>query len=357
MTYTQHQIVKRLGISRATLHRVLSDSPKVKPATRDRVLKELQELNYVPNAIAQSLKTSKTKTLGIMGPATANASQIDKLSSLYVAARELGYSIIFAYSDGSPEADANSIRELQSRMVDGIIAFDRGLHANTQLYKSLIDGGKPLVTLYPTPGVETDCIYVDTRDAFSRLTKHLIDLGHKEIGLLITASQSKYIVNRELGFRDAMKKAKLPVNDNWIIYASPDGMNTINSDDEEAAAWKISDYQYGFWGASLLFAKRSRPTALVCYTDEAAIGALRAAHMADISIPDELALVGYNDKEDAKFARIPLTTMHQPDELIGKKVLQTLVKRINGELPESPVIEALSAKLIVRESCGTSSAK
>ncbi len=357
MTYTQHQIVKRLGISRATLHRVLSDSPKVKPATRDRVLKELEALNYVPNAIAQSLKTSKTKTLGIMGPATANASQIDKLSSLYVAARELGYSVIFAYSDGSPEADANSIRELKSRMVDGIIAFDRGLHANTQLYTSLIKSGKPLVTLYPTPGVETDCIYVDTRDAFRRLTKHLIDLGHKDIGLLITASKSKYIVNRELGFRDAMQKAKLPVNDNWIIYASPDGMNTINSDDEEAAAWKISDYQYGFWGASLLFAKRSRPTALVCYTDEAAIGVLRAADMADISVPNELALVGYNDKEDAKFARVPLTTMHQPDDLIGKKVLQTLVKRINGELPDSPVIEALSAKLIVRESCGSSLAK
>jgi DNA-binding LacI/PurR family transcriptional regulator len=352
MTYTQHQIVKRLGISRATLHRVLTDSPKVKPATRERVLEELQALNYVPNAIAQSLKTSKSQTLGIMGPATANASQIDKLTSLYVAARELGYSIIFAYSDGSPDADANSIRELQARMVDGIIAFDRGLQVNTQIYQSLVDSGKPLVTLYPTLGVETDCVYVDTRDAFRRLTKHLIDLGHKDIGLLITASKSKYIVNRELGFRDAMQQAELPINDKWIIYASPDGLSKINNDAEEVAAWNISDYQYGFWGASLLFARQKRPSALVCFTDEAAIGVLRAAQVAEVSIPDELALVSYNDKEDAKFARVPLTTMHQPDELIGHKVLETLVQRINGELPKEPQIQALSAKLVVRESCG-----
>lgn len=353
MAYTQHQIVKRLGISRATLHRVLTNSPKVKSTTRERVLKELESLNYVPNAIAQSLKTSRTQTLGVMGPATANASQTAKLTSLYVAARDLGYSIIFAYSDGSPEADANSIRELQSRMVDGIIAFDRGLSDNTKLYEALIKSGMPLVTLYPVNGVETDCIYVDTRDAFRRLTEHLISLGHSDIGLLITASNSSYMINRELGFRDALKQANLPINESWIVYASADGQNTIKPEKDEAASWKISDYQYGFWGASLLFARKRRPTALVCLNDEAAIGALRAADLAEISVPEELALVGYNNKDDAKFARVPLTTMHQPDEMIGKEVLNILIGRIKNKLAEAPVVQSLKTQLIIRESCGS----
>jgi len=352
MSLTQLQLVEQLGISRGTLHRVLTGSPLVKASTRERVLRDLERLNYVPNAIAQGLKTRKTRTLGVIGPATGNVSNADKLTSLYLAAREQGYSIIFGYSDGSSEADANSIRELRSRMVDGIIAFGRGLPESASLYKSLIKANVPLIGLYPTPGVETDCVYVDTRTAFRRMTEHLISLGHTEIGLLSNSSHSPFIRNREFGFRDAMEAAKLPIRKDWITYSTPDGFPAGEGEERERFIWQISDFQHGFWGASLIFAKRQRPTALVCMTDDAAIGALRAADLAGISVPGELALVGYNDKEAAKFARVPLTTMHQPDEAIGREVISLLTKRIAGELPPTPVIQILQAKLVIRESCG-----
>jgi DNA-binding LacI/PurR family transcriptional regulator len=101
-----------------------------------------------------------------------------------------------------------------------------------------------------------------------------------------------------------------------------------------------------------MLAKRRRPTALVCFSDEFAIGALRAADLAGVRVPEDLALVGYDDKDCARFARVPLTTMHQPDEMIGKEAVTLLIDRISGKLPDKPIVRTLEARLVIRESCG-----
>ena len=357
MSLTQHEIVNQLGISRGTLHRILIGSPLVKAATRDRVLGELEKLNYVPNAIARGLKMRRTNTLGIIGPAAIKMANIDKVNALHLASRARGYSVMFGYSNGSPEEDAQCIRELRARMVDGFIALGRGLPENIPQYQDIQKAGIPFVSLYPIPGLQADCVYVDTRSAYAELTKHLIKLGHTKIGLLLDASASQFSVNRELGFRDAMTAAKLPIVDDWIIHVTPDGASEINTENGEAHIWHISDYQYGFWGASLILAKRHRPTAIVCFSDEFAIGALRAADLAGVRVPEEIALVGYDDKDSAKFARVPLTTMHQPDSEVGTEAVSLLIDRIDGKLPPKPVVRPLQAKLVVRDSCGSRLAK
>lgn len=354
MPLTQHEIVDQLGISRGTLHRVLTDSPLVKESTRSRILQELQRLNYTPNAIARGLKTRRTRSIGLIGPAAIKLSNIDKLNALNLAARTHGYSVIFGYSDGSSEEDANCIRDLRSRMVDGFITLGRGLPECVPHYQSIIAAGIPLVTLYPIPGLNADCVFVDTRRSFCELTSHLISLGHTDIGILLDAGSSQYTINRELGFRDAMKKAKLPVNKDWVIRLAPDGIPIGDDEKSQKMLWGISDYQFGFSGASLLFAMKKRPTALVCYSDEFAIGALRCADLEGVSVPDELAIVGYDDKEPARFARVPLTSMHQPDEEVGRRAVDLLLERIQGNLVPSPVICPLAATLVVRESCGAS---
>lgn len=352
MSLTQHEIVNQLGISRGTLHRVLSDSPLVKASTRERVLRELERLNYVPNAIAQGLKNRKTRTFGLVGPAALRISNIDKLNAIYRAAREKGYSITLGYSDGTAESDAKCIRELRARMVDGFIAMGRGLAETAPVYQQLIEADMPLVTLYPLPNLKTDCVYVDTRKAYREMTEHFIKLGHEKIGLLINASRSSFALNRESGFRDAMKKAKLPVREEWIVHATPDGAPISQDEAGEIRIWGTSDYQSGFLAMSLVLAKRERPTALLCLSDEGAIGALRAADVAEVKVPEEIALIGYDDKEPARFARVPLTTMHQPDEKIGNEAISLLVDRIENRLPPHPVIRPLSATLVIRDSCG-----
>ncbi|PTY04484.1 hypothetical protein DB346_03350 [Verrucomicrobia bacterium LW23] len=351
---TQQEIVSRLGISRGTLHRILVGSPLVKTSTRERVLRELREIDYVPNAVARGLKTRRTHSIGIIGPAAFKTSNIDKINALHIAARARGYSVVFGYSDGSPQAEVTCIRELRSKMVDGFIALSRGLSESLPHYKALQKAGLPLVQLYPLAGLEADCVYVDTRRAFADLTRHLIRLGHSRIALMLDASASQFTVNRELGYRDAMKAAGIALEEDWIIHATPDG-SPLPPGGPRAGdpGWDASDYQYGFWGTSQVLARKERPTALVCFSDEYAIGALRAADLAGVRVPSELALVGYDDKEPAKFARVPLTTMHQPDERIGEAAVSLLADRIEGRIPtEGPVTRPLEATLVVRDSCG-----
>jgi DNA-binding LacI/PurR family transcriptional regulator len=352
MSLTQHELVNQLGISRGTLHRILTGSKLVKESTRERVLRELERMNYVPNAIARGLKTRRTNTIGIVGPAAIKLANIDKLNALHVAARKQGFSLVLGYSDGSSEEDANCIRDLRSRMVDGLIAMGRGLPQSIPILQKVIDDDVPLVTLYPIPGLKTDCVYIDTQRAFRELTQHLIKLGHSKIGLLLDASTSQYTVNRERGFREGMAQSGLKIREDWIVHVSADGSTSPGGEDAEKQLWKISDYQLGFWGTSLLLAKRERPTGLVCYSDEFAIGALRAADLAGVPVPSELALVGYDDKEPSRFARVPLTTMHQPDDVLGETAIDLLINRIEGNAPACPTEYPLEAKLVIRESCG-----
>ncbi len=353
MALTQHDIVKQLGISRGTLHRVLAGSPLVKASTKERVLRELEKLNYTPNIIAQGLKTRRTKTIGIVGPAAIKVANIDKVNALHLAARQHGYSVIIGYSNGSAEQDTECIRQLKSRMVDGLVVFGRGLPESVPLYQALIEEGIPLVTLYPLIGLNADCVYIDTRKAFQQLTEHLIKAGHKDIGLLVDSSSSQYTVNRELGFREAMKKAGLPVNEEWVIHVAPDGTASSSGMENERRLWETSDYQLGFMGTTLALARHSRPTALVWFSDEFAIGALRACDLAEVRVPDSLAITGYDDKESAKYARVPLTTVHQPDEKLGSEAISLRIKRIEGGSPvENPTTVALKGQLVIRDSCG-----
>lgn len=354
MPLTQHEVVSRLGISRGTLHRVLTNSPLVKRTTKDRVLAELAKLDYTPNFIARGLKTRKTNTIGIIGPAALKISNIEKVNSLFLAAREQGYSVIFGYTNGSAEEDAQCIRELRARMVDGFVTLGRGLAESVPHYNSLVESKTPLVTLYPMPGLAADCVHVDTRQAFQKLTEHLIGLGHSSIGLLLEGSSSQYSINRELGYRDAMEKAAISINEDWIIRVTPDGGSATREQPVDSALWTISDYQAGFLGTSLILSRKDRPTALVCFSDEFAIGALRAADLAKVSVPKDLALVGYDDNEPAKFARVPLTTMHQPDAQLGREAMALLMDRINGtRVSPSLIVRPLQTELVIRDSCGS----
>jgi DNA-binding LacI/PurR family transcriptional regulator len=352
MPLTQKEIVDKLGISRGTLHRVLSNSPLVKGATRERILRELKDLNYEPNVLAQGLKTRSTRSIGLIGPSSLRMSNIDKLNAIYLAARNRGYSITLGYSNGTAEEDAECIRKLRARMVDGFIALGRGLQETVPVYKDLIDRGIPLVTLYPLPDLETDCVYVDTGEAYKRLTQYLISLGHEKIGLLINDSRSEFTLNREIGFRAAMKEADLAINENWVVHATSDGEPAAHDEAGEIRIWGTSDYYTGYWGLSGLLKRKNRPSAVLCLSDEGAIGALKAADEADCHVPADIAIVGYDNKDCAEFARVPLTTMHQPDDEVGEGAVSLLIDRIEKRLTNDPVNCPIQASLVVRESCG-----
>jgi DNA-binding LacI/PurR family transcriptional regulator len=346
MPMTQHQLVRKLGVSRGTLHRVLTNSPLVKTTTRDRILKQLESLDYTPNAIARGLKTKRTMTIGIIGPATIRTANIEKINALYVAARDRGYHIQLGYSDGSPQADELCIRDLRSRMVDGMVVLGRGMADNIPQYQILLKAHVPFVTLYPIPGLRADCVYVDTKKAFSDLVMHLAGLGHRDIAILLDASVSQYSRNREAGFRSGMRRAGIPVREEWVIRSLEETGIKVWTPEK-------TDYELGFQAATRLFASSHIPTAVVCFSDEFAIGTLKAAALAGLDVPSRLAIVGYDDNIAAAYARVPLTTMRQPVELLASRVIDLLVDRIDNNDSPPPARMALPATLVIRDSCGS----
>lgn len=348
---TQHEVARKLGVSRGTLHRVLTGSPLVGAETCERIRRGLEELHYTPNTIARALKTKRTMTIGVAGPGASKLANLDKLYEVHQAAAEAGYTVIVGYSNGSVEEDERCIRELRARMVDGLIVFSRGLRGGGLPLRAARAAGQPVVALYPLPGVSVDCVYVDTRSAFAESTRHLIELGHRDIGLLTDCSESEYTKNRERGFRDAMRSAGVPVRPEWVVRARPEDGAGDDVPISERRLWQCSDFDLGYRAALQTFRSPRRPTALVCYSDEFAIGALRAADQSGIRIPQDISLVGYNDSDAARYARVPLTTMHQPNHELGRAAVALLLRRMEKGLPSKPpVAQVVPAVLVVRES-------
>lgn len=354
MNLKQQEIADRLGISRGTLHRVLVGSPLVNKKTRARVEEELKSLNYIPNRAARSLKVGRSLTLGILGPARIRMANNIKLDGIYRTAEERGYSVIISYSDGSRDSDERGIKHLLSHMVDGIIVMGRGLCQPSDHFKAYQDTGKPIVSIYPVHDFECDCVYLDTAAAFERMTRYFIELGHKRIGLAVFMPRtSRFVQTRERGYVKALEKAGIPFDPGYLIYASPSIMGGEEVPYVESLETADMDYAAGFWATREIMRRRPMPTALVCASDDTAIGALRAAHIAGLRVPEDLAIIGYDNSTIARYTSPPLTTVEQPNYRMGQRAVELLLDRIEGRnTSEAYVREKIAFRLVVRESCG-----
>ncbi len=350
----QKEVAELLGVSRGTLHRVLVGSPLVNKKTRERIEAELKKLNYVPNRAAQSLKKGRSMTIGVLGPARIRAANMHKVNAIYMEAEARGYSVIIAYSDGSQEGDERGIKQLLSQMVDGIIVMGRGLCHPSDHFKDFKGHGKPIVSIYPIYDFKCDCVTLDTVAAFEELTSYLIGLGHHRIGLaFFPPRESRFVQMRESGYCKALKKAGLKVDPDLVICASPEELECEGADYVEGLDEADADFAAGYWAAEELIRRKNGMTALVCASDDAAIGALRAAHDAGVKVPDELAIVGYDNSTASRYTIPPLTTVHQPNGAMGRRAVEILVNRIDGKIKrKSYVVDKQKFKLIVRDSCG-----
>lgn len=354
MNLKQQEIADKLGISRGTLHRVLVGSPLVSKKTRERIEEGLKTINYIPNRAAQSLKMGRSLCLGILGPARIRLSNNIKMEGIYRTAEKRGYSVIISYSDGSRERDERGINYLLSQMVDGIITMGRGLCQPSDHFKFYQQTGKPIVSIYPIHDFECDCITLDTATAFEHMTRYLIELGHTRIGLAVFMPRtSRFVQTREHGYVRALEKAGIPFDPGYLVYASPSIMSGENIPYVEDLETADMDFASGFWATREILRRRPPPTALVCASDDTAIGALRAAHIAGLKVPEDLALIGYDDTAVTRYTNPPLTTVEQPNYRMGERAVEVLLDRIEGvNTSKEFIAETVPFRLVVRDSCG-----
>jgi LacI family transcriptional regulator len=325
---TMKQVAEKAKVSTTTVSHVINNTRVVSEDARERVLSVIQELRYIPSAVARSLKNDKTHTLGMIIPNNSNPYFAEVIQGIEDESFKLGYNIILCNSYDDPKKQAAYTRVLMEKRIDGLILVASG--SDEELNQLLSDEGIPKVLVdREVPGVAADFIEADHEQGGYLATKYLLDLGHTRIACVSGPKTLLPSSDRVHGYWRALKEAGIDLRDDFLAH---------------------SDFtsQGGFAAFQQLLALAQRPTAIFASNDLMAIGGLCAAHEAGVRIPQELSVIGYDDIALASFSTPPLTTIAQPKHEIGVLTAQVMVKRIqNAKLPLRH--ELLETKLIVRQ--------
>src|SRR5690606_5080507 len=338
-------IAKVVGISKMAVSLALRDHPSISEKTTKKVKKVAEELGYVPNRLAQSLVKGKSNTLAMMrsGPLQDEyQNQILRGAIPYAMSR--GYTI-FVGPMAQPQLESMYIEKYKNMMVDGFLGFHSitDNRINSENYQQLKDEGIPFV-LYTKyfPDMETDYVVCNDFLGGYMMTKHLIELGHKEIGFVYgdLLFHSSEVQERIRGFQYAMEEHGIPYNsDSYIPFhlhfhtKTTEDILTVN----ETFTKQLTS--------------EKRPTALFVCNDIAASSVYIALKKLGLSIPEDISIGGYEGVYLGSIIDPPLTTIATPIEEIGEQACKILIDKLEGIIPSSTFVKVkLDPKLQVRNS-------
>lgn len=329
---TIHDVAAKAGVSTTTVSHVVNGSRFVSEATTRRVRRAMKELHYRPNAVARSLRRQHTHTLGLVLPDSSNPFFAEVARSVETYAFEHGYNVLFGSSDGDLKKENAYLQVLIDNQVDGIIFVAAGESA--QNVERLLGKRLPLVVVdREFKHVVADYVVADNRQGGYLATSHLIELGHRVIGCIAGPSTVTPSAERVTGYRDALQE-----------HAIPYDSHLIRRGDFGAAS--------GFETMQYFLARREsrRPTAIFACNDMMALGALGALYQAGLRVPDDVAIVGFDDIVLASYTSPPLTTIQQPKYEMGQLAARILIEHIQSRQPHKPERHLLPTQLVVRAS-------
>lgn len=295
-------------VSHQTVSRVVNNYQSIKPETRERVEAAMQKLGYTPNRAAQMLKTTKTRTIGILASDTHLNGPANIWQNAERAARAAGYFSITCSIDPASNTDVQQGIDYLSQMgIDGLIVITPHHETVEQSRKSL--KRIPVISIDSSRGTEKDAIKIDNFDDAYRATKHLIDLGHTGIFHIAGPASFFEAVDRKAGYEAAMKDSKLKSLSRVGEWSMESGYQISKS----------MDY------------KKLGITAVFAASDHLALGVLRDCHERKISVPKDLNIIGFDDLPEAEFAWPPLSTMRQNFQAIGEGAVGLLLNKLNEE--------------------------
>lgn len=324
-------IAERAGVSVMTASKVMRDAPDISAATKARVRQLAQQMGYVPNSMAQSLRTRTTHLLGLVVSAMTDPIYARVVMALEQRAHELGYDLLLAQTLNLPEREETCVHRLLSRRVDGLLISPvHRLDARAPIYDELRQRKVPTVILGHRQPFCEDFVNVETDDlqASYKLTQHLLGLGHKRIAYLAGPTSSPTAHERIEGYRRALREANVAGDDRLVFSAG----STIE-EGQKAALQMVNELP--------------QATAVQAVNDLVAIGAANVFLSQGIRIPEDLSLVGFGDVLAALYFRVPLTTAHQPKFRLGAAAMESMLRLLRADRPETT---RLSAEIIVRNS-------
>ncbi|WP_067825721.1 LacI family DNA-binding transcriptional regulator [Actinomadura kijaniata] len=322
-------VARLAGVSVATVSRVLNDSAPVTERTRERVLAAVAELGYRPNAVARSLRTDATGTIGLVIGDILNPFFTELARAAEDEARQRGYSVVIGNADERADLQDHYVRTLLERRVDGLLLCPTA--EITPLVRDLVDDGLPLVFLDRTlPGLDVPTVRADGTAAIGALVAHLKGLGHRRIAFISGPALLSTGRERTDAFMVGMARHGLAVRPEYL-----------ESGDFQAASGRAA--------TARLLDLPEPPEAIFAGDNLMALGALDEIRARGLAIPGDVALASYDDVPWFTHLDPPITAIAQPVRELGRRAVAALADRIAGG-PVEPV--ELRARLVVRRSCG-----
>lgn len=330
---TVYDVALEAGVSVMTVSRVVNGTGYVSQKTRERVLQAIEKLGYRPNAMARGLVTRRSNSIGVIISDITNPFFPQVIRGIEDALAPRRYHVVLADTDGDPARDAEAIGLMLEQQVDGLIlAASRAPDA--ALIQALERGvSVVLINRLFQDHPRAASVLTNARRGARAATAHLIGLGHSRIAYIAGPEASWSNKERLAGYREALEEAGIVPCEAYVVSAEP------------------ATIQGGMAAADWLLGLPERPTALIAFDDLIAIGAIKAAVRRRVRVPDDLAVVGFDDIELAAFINPALTTVRQPKYEMGRVAAELMLAMLSGD-DNVPRVQFLTEELVVRRSSG-----
>jgi DNA-binding LacI/PurR family transcriptional regulator len=329
MAISIKDIARAAGVSHSTVSRALTDSPLVQDQTKERIRRLAQEMGYTPSAIARSLVRQRTDTIGVVVSTVADPFVSEVVRGIEETAFNASFSILLCESGNDRDREMAAVKMLREKRVDGIVVS--ASHVG-DFYMPLLDElVMPIVLVNREQGTRyAYSVVTDDIHGGELATRYLLTLGHRRIGLIAGPSISQSSSNRLSAYRRTLESQRITFDPSLIVP----GDGTASG---------------GRAGVDLLCSSRQPPTAIFCYNDMTAIGAIASLKKHGLSVPGDVSVVGFDDIAFAEYVDPPLTTVRQRKYDMGRLAIEMVLDLLNGKDPEANVY--LRGEMVVRESC------
>jgi LacI family transcriptional regulator/LacI family repressor for deo operon, udp, cdd, tsx, nupC, and nupG len=327
-------IARVAGVSHTTVSRALRGSPLISLNTRERIQQLAREMGYTPNAIAQSLLTKQTNTIGLVVTSIADPFLNDVVKGVEEVARAANLSVFLSATHNDPDQEMKVIETFHRRRVDGILVASSRITSDYK--KRLARIRVPTVLINSQADLQDGLLHwvaVDDRAGARIGVEYLVQLGHRHIGYLGASSRPRSNRERFQGYQDALLKA---------------GINCAKTPVQVAPGSEASHNEDVAHGrSSLAYFLEQGATAIFCYNDMMAIGLLTACREQGIDVPGKLSVVGFDDIEMASYVTPPLTTVCQPKVELGSLATEVMLNLLHHQPGKNHLLQP---ELIVRAS-------
>jgi LacI family transcriptional regulator len=329
---TQSDVARVAGVSRATVSYVLNDRSDglipITEQTRQRVLQAAENLGYAPNALARSLRTGESRTIGFLMPAMHNPHYWEILEGAEEEITAQGYHLALVTSNLDPKRERRCLQSLFQQRLDGVILMPTFVDTFADEMAALSDRNSPVVFITPVDGA--DWVFPDIRSGAAAMMDYLLDLGHRRIAFVNGVARRRLSQPREDVYLAKLAEAGLPPMPDYTRHCG----HLVNDAYQETMH---------------LLGMPTPPTAIWAVNDLLAVGVLRAIQERGMRVPDDIAVAGFDDIDLAQHIYPPLTTVHMPATAMGRRAAEFLFERL--EDPEADTQQELMPMyLVVRQS-------